>query len=113
MMTRSALVFATASIAALALAACGPPTTQGDYGAIAGVVSSSAGPVAGAQVCVAVVDCATSAADGTYKISTVPGDPTGVMETVTANATGYQPFSTQVHIASGQQTPLNITLVHV
>ncbi|HME81299.1 MAG TPA: carboxypeptidase-like regulatory domain-containing protein [Candidatus Eremiobacteraceae bacterium] len=113
MMTRNASMLATASVTALLLGACTNPTTQGDYGALAGVVSSSAGPVAGAQVCVAVVDCATTAADGTYKISTVPGDPTGVMETVTASATGYQPFTTQVHITSGQQTPLNITLVHV
>ncbi|HLN46932.1 MAG TPA: carboxypeptidase-like regulatory domain-containing protein [Magnetospirillaceae bacterium] len=113
MMTRSGPILVMASMMALAVVGCGNPTTQGDYGALAGVVSSSAGPVAGAQVCVAVVDCATSAADGTYKITTVPGDPTGVMETVTVSATGYQPFSTQVHIASGQQTPLNITLVHV
>jgi predicted small secreted protein len=113
-MMRNRLLMTAVIVAASLVAACGqPPTVQGDYGSLAGVVSASTGPIAGAQVCVAVVDCATTAADGTYKISTVPGDPTGVMETVTATASGYQPFSTQVHIMAGQQTPLNITLVHV
>lgn len=112
-MTRQRVLLAAACAAALSAAACGPqPTTTGDYGSVAGVVSSSAGPIAGAQVCVAVVDCVTTAADGTYKIATVPGDPTGVMETITATANGYQNYSAQVHITSGQQAPFNITMVH-
>jgi hypothetical protein len=76
------------------------------------VVSSSSGPIAGAQVCIAVVECATTASDGTYKISTVPGDPAGINETITATANGYQSFTGQVHISQGMQTPFNITLVH-
>jgi len=112
MLRRSLLVAVCA--AAISLAGCpNPAAPTGDYGSVAGVVSASTGPLAGVKVCVAVVDCTVSAADGTFKISTVPADPTGVNETVTATATGYQDFSGQVHITAGQQTPFNITMVHV
>jgi hypothetical protein len=113
MLRRSLLVAVCA--ATISLTGCpNPAAPTGDYGSIAGVVSSSAGPIVGAKVCIAVVECSPpTAADGTYKISTVPADPTGVNETVTATATGYQDFSGQVHITAGQQTPFNITIVHV
>lgn len=113
-MIRHRLLLAAALAAALSAAACAQPNAPtGNYGSVAGVVSSSAGPIAGARVCVAVVDCAVTASDGTYKIATVPADPAGVTETVTATASGYQDFSGQVHITAGQQTPFNITLIHV
>lgn len=111
---RHLLLFAAALAAALSTAACAQPNNPtGDYGSVAGVVSSSAGPIAGSRVCAALVVCSVTASDGTYKIATVPADPAGVTETITASASGYQDFSGQVHITAGQQTPFNITMIHV
>ncbi len=112
-MRAKALVIISTIGAALTLAGCpGQNAPQGDYGSVAGVVSSSSGPIAGASVCIFVVECVTTAADGSYKITTVPSDPTGVNETITASAANYTSASQQVHIAVGQQTPANFTLVH-
>jgi hypothetical protein len=109
-------LFAIAGIAALlALAGCTNPNgPTGDYGSVAGMVTDArtGTPIASAQVCIFVVDCQTTAADGTYKISTVPSDPAGVLETITASASGYTSASQQVHITSGQQTPANFALNH-
>jgi hypothetical protein len=102
--------------AALACAACGnqnPDNPQGDYGTVQGVVSSNAGPIAGAQVCIDVSVCAAAGADGSYRISNVPADPAGAMEPITATATGFAPFSGQVHVTAGTTpTPYNITMTH-
>jgi hypothetical protein len=85
----------------------------GDHGTVQGVVSSSSGPIAGAQVCIDVSLCATSASDGTYKITNVPADPAGTNEPITATASGYQNFSGQVHVVAGTTpTPFNITMTH-
>jgi hypothetical protein len=112
-MRGKALVIISAIGAALALTGCpGQNAPQGSYGSVAGVVSSSAGPIAGASVCIFVVECVTTAADGSYKLSTVPADPAGINETITASAANYTSASQQVHIAIGQQTPANFTLVH-
>jgi hypothetical protein len=96
--------------------ACGNPNQQnpqGDYGSVQGIVSSSAGPIAGAQVCIDVSLCATSGADGSYKIPNVPADPAGAMEPILVTATGYQTFSGQVHVTAGTTpTPFNVTLTH-
>lgn len=101
-----------AALGVIAAAGCANPAQpQGDYGSVAGVVTASGGPpIAGASVCIFVVECVTTAADGTYKISTVPADPAGTNETITASATGYANASQQVHITAGQQTPANFTL---
>jgi len=87
---------------------------QGDYGTVQGVVSSSAGPIAGATVCIDVSVCSVpTGADGTYRISNVPADPAGAMEPITANAAGYVPYSGQVHVTAGTTpTPFNITMTH-
>jgi hypothetical protein len=107
--------FATAALALIALFATGCNNQMnnpvGDYGIVSGVVASSSGPVSGAQVCIDAI-CQTTAADGTYKLQTVPADPAGLTETITVVATGYQNFSGQVHVTAGQQTPFNVTLVH-
>lgn len=110
--TRFALITTLAAV--LCATACANPSgPAGNYGSVAGIVSSSTNqPIAGAQVCIFVVECVFTAADGSYKITTVPSDPAGVMETVTASATGYTSASQQVHIAAGQQTPANFTLTH-
>lgn len=103
------------SAAALTIAGCTQPTgPAGDYGSVQGVVSDAKTnvPIAGAQVCIFVVECQTTAADGTYKISTVPSDPAGMVETITASATGYIGQSLQVHISAGQATPANFSLTH-
>lgn len=107
-----------AMLAALAsAAACTNPNAQnpqGDYGTVQGVVSSSAGPIAGVIVCIDVSVCSTpTGADGTYKITNVPADPAGAMEPITANAAGYVPYSGQVHVTAGTTpTPFNITMTH-
>jgi Carboxypeptidase regulatory-like domain len=114
-MSGSRWIFAGVLTAVVGLAACTNPqqNPQGDYGTVQGIVSSSAGPIAGAQVCIDVTLCATSAADGSYKIVNVPGDPAGGTEPVTATAAGYQNFSGQVHINQGTTpTPYNITMIH-
>ena len=108
-------VAAIGALSILAIAGCGQQNgPAGDYGSVQGVVSDSRtnAPIAGAQVCIFVVECQATAADGTYKISTVPSDPAGVLETVTASASGYVSGSQQVHISSGQATPANFSLVH-
>src|SRR5215469_5364652 len=78
--------FATVALALIALFATGCNNQMnnpvGDYGIVSGVVSSSSGPVSGAQVCIDAI-CQTTAADGTYKLQTVPADPPGLTETVT------------------------------
>lgn len=105
----------TGAAAVLGLVGCGqqngPP---GDYGSVQGVVSDSRtnAPIAGAQVCIFVVECQATAADGTYKISTVPSDPTGVLETITASAAGYVSASQQVQISNGKPALANFSLVH-
>jgi hypothetical protein len=67
----------------------------------------------GAQVCIDVSVCATSGSDGTYRISDVPADPAGALEPITATATGFVPFSGQVHVTAGAApTPFNITMTH-
>jgi hypothetical protein len=107
-------------VAVLAVIACttacgnqNQQNPQGDYGTVQGIVSSSAGPIAGAQVCIDVSVCATSGADGSYRISNVPGDPAGAMEPITATATGFVPFSGQVHVTAGTTpTPFNISMTH-
>ncbi|MBV8170759.1 MAG: carboxypeptidase regulatory-like domain-containing protein [Candidatus Eremiobacteraeota bacterium] len=111
-MSRTQLLV-TVALAALIASGCGNPSNNpvGDYGSVAGVVSSASGPVSGAQVCIDTI-CQTTAADGTYKIQTVPADPPGLNETITVVASGYQNFSGQVHVTAGQQTPFNITLNH-
>jgi len=113
MMTRGSLGIALC-VLILACAGCTQPQgPTGDYGSVAGVVSSSSGPIASAKVCIDFVDCQTTASNGSYTISTVPGDPPGVTETITATAANYQDYSAQVHVTAGQQTPFNITMVHV
>ena len=114
---RAHTLIAVAALAAIAVTtACGMQNQgnpQGDYGTVQGIVSSSAGPIAGAQVCIDVSVCATSGADGSYKISNVPSDPAGAMEPITATAIGYVPFSGQVHVTAGTTpTPYNITMTH-
>ena len=113
MLTRHLAVSAAAVM--LILAGCSNPTGPvGDYGSVAGVVSDAktGTPIAGASVCIFVVECQTTAADGTYKITTVPSDPTGMVESITASAPGYITATLQVHISSGQQTPANFALTH-
>lgn len=107
-------------VAVLATIACTTACTnpnqnpQGDYGTVQGIVSSSAGPIAGAKVCIDVSVCSVpTGADGSYKISDVPADPAGAMEPITATATGYITFSGQVHVTAGTTpTPFNITMTH-
>jgi len=106
---------AIGALAAFAIAGCSNPTgPAGDYGSIAGVVSDAktGAPIAGAHVCIFTVECQDTLADGTYKISTVPSDPAGMMESITASAPGYITATLQVHISSGQQTPANFALTH-
>ena len=115
MIVRGSRLLFVGMFAAVMCTACGNQMQNpvGDYGTVQGVVSSSAGPIAGAQVCIDVSLCATSGSDGSYKIVEVPGDPAGGTEPVTATATGYQNFSGQVHVTAGTTpTPFNITMVH-
>ena len=111
----SRVVFVGVLAALIGAAGCGNQmqNPSGNYGTVQGVVSSSSGPVAGAQVCIDVSICATSASDGTYKITNVPSDPVGTNEPITATASGYQNFSGQVHVVAGATpTPYNITMTH-
>ena len=116
MIVRSSnVMFAAVLAAVVCMAACNNQQTnpQGNYGTVQGIVTSSAGPIAGAQVCIDVSLCANSAADGSYKISTIPADPVGTNEPITATAAGYQNFSGQVHVTAGTTpTPYNITMIH-
>jgi len=113
MQSRALAVIALAI--AVTFSGCSQPTgPAGNYGAVQGVVSDAktGAPIAGAQVCIFVVECQNTAADGTYKISTVPSDPSGMTETITASAAGYVSQSQQVHISPGAPTLLNIALTH-
>lgn len=100
-----------ATLAMLALAACNNPAApQGNYGNIAGTVTSASGqPLAGVVIQVdAVMRSQPTGPDGKYTVQGVPVTNPGapaLVEVVTVPA-GYQrpPARTDVQVQAGQTT---------
>jgi hypothetical protein len=112
--SRLTLIAMSAAIACTAACTNQNQNPVGDYGTVQGIVSSSSGPITGAQVCIDVSVCSVpTGADGSYRIINVPADPAGASEPITATAAGYAQFSGQVHVVAGTTpTPFNITMTH-
>lgn len=108
-------VVAVGLIASLALAACGNPAApQGNYGNIAGIITSSSGqPIAGATITVDYGPYATSGPDGKYLVPGVPITTPTVPAVINVKAPpGYQNPAPRmdVQVQAGQTTQ-NINFV--
>jgi hypothetical protein len=100
-------------IAALLPAGCGEGAVpQGSYGTVIGTVSdaSSGRAIAGAKVTVDGVLVVTTAADGTYRVPTVPVDSATTWTTVTVEAGGYVTKSDKVKVVQSQEVRLDFRL---
>lgn len=91
------------------LTACSPAVPpQQNYATIYGTVydGASGQPLGGATVTVDSVLTATTGADGTYTVTTVPIGPFTAIE----SANGYQQHQDQGSVAAGDRYLLNATL---
>ncbi len=108
----AAVVFA--AVVASALGACSNPAApQGNYGTITGKIMSNSGrPVAGATITVDYSITATSKADGTYTVQTVPVTTPSAPAIVQVTAQGYQSPAprSDVQVQSGANVVVNFTL---
>lgn len=109
--------FAAAIVAAVIaslLSACGNPAApQGNYGTITGKITSNSGrPVAGATITVDYSITATSKADGTYTVPTVPVTTPAAPAIVQVTAQGYQSPAprSDVQVQSGASVVVDFTL---
>lgn len=108
---------AAAIAAALTLQACNSPAIPpGNYGSVAGTITSSSGqPVAGVVVQVDFGPAGTSGPDGKYIVNTVPVSSSGAPAhvEVTSVPTGYRKPAPRedVQVVAGQTTQnVNFTL---
>jgi Carboxypeptidase regulatory-like domain len=103
-----------AAVVASALSACSNPAApQGNYGTITGKIMSTSGrPVVGATITVDYSITATSKADGTYTVQTVPVTTPSAPAIVQVTAQGYQtpPPRSDVQVQSGASVQVNFTL---
>jgi hypothetical protein len=103
------------ALAAASLAGCGPAVPPaGDYATVFGVVtdSRSGAPIPGASITVDVVYTATTDANGSFRISSVPTGPWAYVITATKYsqaAGGDNPPD----LAPGEQRGLSVALVHL
>jgi hypothetical protein len=111
------LTIAAAVIAAaFALSACtNPAAPQGNYGTIAGTITSTAGqPVAGVILVIDYTISVTTGPDGKYSFTSVPLAPPGAPARVevTTVPSGYQvpPPRTDVQVQVNQTTVVNFVL---
>jgi hypothetical protein len=113
---RRSLILAAAAAMLTGLAGCstGPGQVgQGDYGTIFGTVTDAktGKPITGAQIVISVVVKIFTDANGAYRETGVPVDSTGIDESVTVSANGYQGQTKSVHVAAaGQQYEVDFQL---
>lgn len=110
-------IFSAAAIAAaLALAACNNPAApQGNYGTIAGTVTSTSGqPVAGVVILIDYTISVTTGPDGKYTFTSVPLAPATAPARVEVKVvpSGYHipPPRTDVQVLVNQTTTVNFVL---
>jgi|SRR5579872_35766 len=104
-----AVALGGAMFLAAALSACSPAVPpQQNYATIYGTVydGTTGQPLSGATVTVDAVLTATTGADGTYSVPTVPIGPFTAIE----SASSFQQHQDQGNVAAGDRYLLNATL---
>lgn len=97
----------------LAAAGCGGPgVPQGNYGTLFGRVTNPSGqPIAGATITVDYVITTQTGADGSYRVTTVPADPSSAKQTVVqASKAGFVTQQQPANVPPNAQTEVDFTL---
>ncbi|MDQ2816666.1 MAG: carboxypeptidase-like regulatory domain-containing protein [Candidatus Eremiobacteraeota bacterium] len=101
-----------ALLAALTSAGCAAATMpKGSYGTVFGRVTNSSGqPISGATVVVDIVVKATTDANGSFTVTTVPVDAAGTNTSVCAQAAGYAPKTVYPTVTDNARVEADVAL---